>query len=146
MDNAVAQVQTYLHVNGYFTVAEYPIVGSGRHGGYRTVTDLDILAFHFPGAARLVPRLHGRSDGGDREESDPVLGVPTDQADMLIGEVKEGRAQITDAATDPAVLKAALARFGGCPSMNTCQLAETLIRKGRFAFAAPSANGRFWSC
>lgn len=30
-----------------------------------------------------------------------------------------------------AVLEAALARFGCCPSMNTRQLAETLIRKGR---------------
>ena len=43
MDNAVALGQTYLHVNGYFTVAEYPIIASGRHGSYRTVTDLDIL-------------------------------------------------------------------------------------------------------
>jgi hypothetical protein len=131
MDNAVALVQTYLHVNGYFTVAEYPIIGSGRHGGYRAVTDLDILAFRFPGATRLVPRLHGRSESANWEEPDPALGVPTDQADMLIGEVKEGRAQINEAATDPAVLEAALARFGCCPSMNTRQLAETLIRKGR---------------
>lgn len=131
MDNAVALVQTYLHVNGYFTVAEYPIIGSGRHGGYRTVTDLDILAFRFPGATRLVPRLHGRGDGGHREEPDPVLGTPADQADMLIGEVKEGRAQMNEAATDPVVLQAALARFGCCPSMNTRQVAETLLRKGQ---------------
>lgn len=131
MDNAVALVQTYLQVNGYFTIAEYPIVGSGRHGGYRTVTDLDILAFRFPAATRLVPRLHGKTDKVDREEPDPVLGVPSDQADMLIGEVKEGAAQMNEAATDPAVLEAALARFGCCPSMNTRQLAETLIRKGR---------------
>jgi hypothetical protein len=37
MDIAVALVQTYLQLNVYFTVAEYPIIGSGRHGGYRTV-------------------------------------------------------------------------------------------------------------
>ena len=60
MDNVVALVQTYLHVNGYFTIAEYPIIGRGQHGGYRTVTDLDILAFRFPGATRVVPKLHGR--------------------------------------------------------------------------------------
>ena len=131
MDNAVALVQTYLHVNGYFTIAEYPIIGSGRHGGYRAVTDLDILAFRFPGANRLVPKLHGRCDNGDREEPDPVLGVPTDQADMLIGEVKEGRAQMNEGTTDPRVLESALARFGCCPSMNARELAETLIRKGR---------------
>ena len=131
MDNAVALVQTYLHVNGYFTVAEYPIIGSGRHGGYRTVTDLDLLAFRFPGATRLVPRLHGRGDGSaEREEPDPVLGTPADETDMLIGEVKEGRAQMNEAATDPLVLQAALARFGCCPSMSTRQVAEMLLRKG----------------
>lgn len=132
MDNAVALVQTYLHVNAYFTVAEYPIIGSGRHGGYRTVTDLDILAFRFPGATRLVPRLHGRGDDStESEEPDAVLGTPADQADMLIGEVKEGRAQMNEATTDPAVLQAALARFGCCPSMHTRQVAETLLRKGQ---------------
>jgi hypothetical protein len=26
MDNAVALVRAYLHVNGYFTVTEYPVV------------------------------------------------------------------------------------------------------------------------
>ena len=50
---------------------------------------------------------------------------------MLIGEVKEGRAEMNEAATDPAVLQAALAHFGCCPSMNTRQLAETLLRRGQ---------------
>ena len=130
MDNAVALVQTYLQVNGYFTIAEYPIIAGGRHGGYRAVTDLDILAFRFPRATRLVPRADGRGRGIEQEEPDPVLGVPNDQADMLIGEVKEGRAEMNEAATDPAVLQAALARFGCCPSMDTRRLAETLLRKG----------------
>ena len=58
------------------------------------------------------------------------LFVPVDQADMLIGEVKEGRAEMNEAVTDPAVLQAALARFGCCPSMDTSRLAETLLRKG----------------
>jgi len=31
MDNAVALVQAYLRVNGYFTVTEYPVSG-GRAG------------------------------------------------------------------------------------------------------------------
>lgn len=49
MDNAVALVQAYLYVNGYFTVAEYPVLEALKHAGYRTVTDIDILAFRFPG-------------------------------------------------------------------------------------------------
>ena len=140
MDNAVALVQSYLQVNGYFTVAEYPIIASGPHGGYRAVTDLDILAFRFPRATRVVPRLHAHTDtdNDEREDPDPVLGVPVDQADMLIGEVKEGRAEMNEAATNPAVLQAALARFGCCPSMDTQRLTETLLRKG--ATALPSGH------
>ena len=38
MDNAVALVQTYLRVNGYFTVTESPIL-KGSLGQFREVTD-----------------------------------------------------------------------------------------------------------
>ena len=60
MDNAVALVQAYLRINGYFTVTEFPVVESGRSGLHRTATDIDILAVRFRDAARLVPR-HGRA-------------------------------------------------------------------------------------
>ena len=33
MDTAVALIETYLRVNGYFTVAEYPIIETARNGG-----------------------------------------------------------------------------------------------------------------
>jgi hypothetical protein len=36
MDHAVALVQAYLRVNGYFTVSEYPIIVPDGGGGYRT--------------------------------------------------------------------------------------------------------------
>ena len=48
MDHAVALVEAYLRVNGYFTVSEYPVVEARRYGGFRTATDLDILAFASP--------------------------------------------------------------------------------------------------
>ncbi len=32
MDNAVAQVQAYLQVNGYLTVTEYPVLEAARDG------------------------------------------------------------------------------------------------------------------
>jgi hypothetical protein len=41
MDSAVALVQSYLHVNGYFTVAEYPVLEALREGTPRRVTDVD---------------------------------------------------------------------------------------------------------
>lgn len=43
MDNAVSLVRAYLHVNGYFTVCEYPVLEAARRS-YRAVTDLDVLA------------------------------------------------------------------------------------------------------
>ena len=132
MDNAVALVQAYLRLNGYFTVAEYPVVERTRSGGYRTATDLDILAFRFSGAGRLVP-APGRGGAGDDEEHfapDPELGAPAEQADMIVGEVKEGRAVLNAAAIDPAVLRAVFVRFGCCPREEAPELVQRLIRDG----------------
>lgn len=44
MDKAVALVRTYLQLNGYFTVTEYPVIHIGRHGGHHTMTDLAVIA------------------------------------------------------------------------------------------------------
>lgn len=38
MDTAVGLVQAYLRVNGYFTVAEYPVLDATGPGGPRTIT------------------------------------------------------------------------------------------------------------
>jgi len=58
MDNAVALVQAYLRINGYFTVAEFPIL-EGSHGQLHEVTDLDMLAIRFPGARASRWDAHG---------------------------------------------------------------------------------------
>lgn len=134
MDNAVALVETYLRVNGYFTVTEYPVVEAARHGGFRTVTDLDVLAFRFPGAGRLVAGNRGTDSNlsqSDNYRPDEVLGCPGDQADMLIGEVKEGRADLNRGARDPAVLKTVLSRFGCCQPRDVPSVVEVLLNKGR---------------
>lgn len=49
VDTAVALVQTYLQLNGYFTVTEFPVIESSGPGG-RSVTDLDTLAVRFRNA------------------------------------------------------------------------------------------------
>lgn len=131
MDIAVTLVQAYLRVNGYFTVAEYPVLEVAEPGGYRTTTDLDLLAFRFPGAGRLVPR--GRT-GAHEEwifEPDPALGCPSEVPDMLIGEVKEGKAVLNPATRNPDVLRTALARFGCCSPKHAGDVVRTLLRKGR---------------
>jgi len=115
MDHAVALVQSYLQLNGYFTSAESPIIASAGRRGFRTITDIDVLAFRFPSgldAARSVPVRQRAPRGLDTSELDPGLGVTPDLIDMVVGEVKEGRVGINNGARDPEVLKAVISRLG----------------------------------
>lgn len=130
MDSAVALVQTYLRVNGYFTVCEYPIVE--LRGGFQAATDMDVLAFRFPGAERVVPgEDERRRRRHARFQVDPVLHVPADHPDMIVGEVKEGTAEFNRAGRRPDVLAAALARFGCCSGDAAQTLADELVSSGR---------------
>lgn len=122
MDVAVAVVQAYLRVNGYFTVAEYPVLDVAHEPG-RTITDLDILAV----------RLHRAPDptGPADAPLDPALGAAAGAADMIVGEVKEGRPHPNPAMRDPDVLTAALTRFGCCQPADAAELVAELLRTGR---------------
>lgn len=131
MDNAVALVQTYLRVNGYLTVTEYPVVEALPAGGYQAATDLDVLGFRFGHSCTL--RAPIGSDGADAAcemETDPALDVRAGTPDMIVGEVKEGRAVLNRAASDPGVLAAALTRFGCCEPAVAVELAHRLVREG----------------
>ena len=127
MDSAVALVRTYLQINGYFVVTDYPVVELDRRGSARSMTDLDILAVRFPGAGRLVP-------DGDRStiigEIDPELGHPGDCIDLIIGEVKQGGARLNRGAHDPSVMRAALARFGSVDEGRAREVVEDLLARG----------------
>jgi hypothetical protein len=147
MDHAVALVQAYLQLNGYFTSAEYPIMAAAGRNGFRTLTDIDILAFRFPSnvpialpsgeglqaaagptppaAQRGRPTTPVGAGNGDR---DPGLAIPEDQIDLVIGEVKEGRVGINSGARDPEVLKAVIARFGQTADLD--HLVDELLQKG----------------
>jgi hypothetical protein len=131
MDTAVALVQAYLQVNGYFTVVEYPVLEAGRARGARVLTDLDILAFRFPGAGRaLGPSPPSRTVGELAFAPDPELRVSVGHHDMIVGEVKEGRARLNHATRDPMVLMSALARFGCCPPHEAEMAVRRLLREG----------------
>src|SRR5712691_11398113 len=115
MDHAVALVQAYLQLNGYFTSAEYPIIAAAGRNGFRTLTDIDVLAFRFPAGLPspvAAPSRKRTPRGLDLSDIDPGLGVPADSIDMVIGEVKEGRVGINGGARDPEVLKAVIGRLG----------------------------------
>ena len=131
MDTSVALVQAYLHVNGYFTVAEYPVLEAFRGEHARSVTDLDILAFRFAGAGHDVIRGRGRRPlGGRALAPDPILGCPADRPDMIVGEVKEGAARLNPAMRNPVVIEVALARFGCSPPEDAPALARQLLAQG----------------
>lgn len=112
MDHAVALVQAYLQLNGYFTSAEYPIIAGTARNGFRTLTDIDILAFRFPSGQPMARPGKKSPAGLDISGLDPGLGVPKDSIDMIIGEVKEGRVGINTGIRDPDVLKTVVSRFG----------------------------------
>ena len=113
MDHAVALVQAYLQLNGYFTSAEYPIIAAAGRNGFRTLTDIDVLAFRFPSGLPSPASSPKRAPRAlDMSDVDPGLGVPADAIDMVIGEVKEGRVGINTGIRDPDVLKTVVSRFG----------------------------------
>ena len=131
MDTAVALVESYLRINGYFTVSEYPVIEASHDGGYRTVTDLDILGLRLPGAGRQVPQKQ-RNPGQLRIiPPDPELGTVNEHTDMIIGEVKEGHAELNRALSEPPVLREVLTRFGCCTPAEAERTVQELLRKGQ---------------
>ena len=132
MDPSVALVQAYLQINGYFTITEYAVVeAAGRIGNYRASTDLDVLAVRFPGAGHaVVRRPHRRCDEPAEFASDPALALPDDRIDMIVGEVKEGRAELNRGARDPHALEAVLTRFGCCPPASAPTVVADLLQHG----------------
>lgn len=140
MDTAVALVESYLRLNGYFTVIEFQVQHpvAGQPGKFETATDLDVLAVRLPWAAETVLR-HPQRPGEERCEillaEDPALRIARDRPDILIGEVKEGTAELNARLKTPEVLYAALRRVGCCPEEHIAAAADALVRAGEFATA-----------
>jgi hypothetical protein len=127
----VALVEAYLQVNGYFTVAEYPVIELSRRGPPRAATDIDIMAFRFPHAGHEVAAKARTASGTAFFATDPALGCPRGQADMIVGEVKEGQARFNPSARDPLVLATALSRFGCCTVDEAAPLVRSLLGRGQ---------------
>jgi hypothetical protein len=131
MDHAVSLVQAYLQLNGYFTSAEYPIIAAAGRNGFRTITDIDVLAFRFPdGLPAATTKGRKKTPHGlDTSELDPGLGASPESIDMIIGEVKEGRVGINDGVRNPAVLETVLRRLGD-PNIDTDTVVRDLLDRG----------------
>jgi len=131
MDHAVSLVQAYLQLNGYFTSAEYPIIVAAGRNGFRTITDIDILAFRFPNGlpTTSIARRKKTPHGLDTSELDAGLGASPESIDMIIGEVKEGRVGINSGVRDPAVLKTVIRRLGD-PNIDIESVVHDLLDRG----------------
>ena len=93
MDTAVGVVKAYLELCGYLVLAELP-VREAEGGGYRDVTDLNIVAVRFPHPPVGLSR-HVTSPLEVFLGVDPALQVCAEGADVIVGEVKEGHARLT---------------------------------------------------
>ena len=128
MDHAVALVEAYLQLNGYFTSAEYPILARAGRNGAQMITDIDIMAFRFPSG---LPASSGKRAprGLDMSDVDPGLGVSPDAVDMVIGEVKEGRVGINTGIRDREVLRAVISRLGDAAGQED-RIIDDLLENG----------------
>ena len=55
MNAGVSLVRAYLNLNGYFTATDIPVIRQNSKGGYRELTDIDVMGVRFPFAAHVVP-------------------------------------------------------------------------------------------
>lgn len=128
MDNAVGLIRAYLQLNGYFTLAEYPIYEKIGVERFRSVTDLDILAIRFPEVDHVV--VNRASCVPLLSSYDHALGVTPEKCDMLIGEVKEGKARLNSAISRAEVLCTGIMRFGCCDWSAAHRAAKSLCQSG----------------
>ena len=109
MDIAVNLVENYLRLTGYLTLSEWEVQREESDGTYRTLTDVDVMAVRFPGAVS-VGDPHGHTGCTSMVIDDAVLGLEDAMTDVIIGEVKQGPAELNPATKDHAVLHSMLRR------------------------------------
>lgn len=143
MNAGVALVQSYLQLNGFLTVAEQPVIRGLRGGQYSQLTDLDIVGVRFPGAAIVVPRGRPGPQDDLRLKTDPALGLASEAVEVVIGEVKEGKARLNDSARSHDVLYAALVRVGCVPEHRLEGVVAELQSRGE---ARTEGDGRWPPC
>lgn len=109
MDIAVSLVESYLRLTGYLTLSEFEIQARRSNGTFDTITDVDIMAIRFPGEIYA-------GDPHDPEHArlllldDPELRLEADQVDIIIGEVKQGKAEFNPGIKRHEVLHSVLRR------------------------------------
>lgn len=109
MDIAVNLVESYLRLTGYLTLSEFEVQHRDPKGRYKSVTDIDVMAVRMPGAT-YIGDPHGPKDCALVQLADPMLGLEEETIDVIIGEVKQGTAELNPGIKDHAVLHAMIRR------------------------------------
>jgi hypothetical protein len=109
VDIAVNLVESYLRLTGYLTLSEFEVQRRNDEGRFTTVTDIDIMAIRMPGAV-YIGDPHKPADYELLEIHDPALALEDDVVDVIIGEVKQGAAELNAGIKDHAVLHTMLRR------------------------------------
>jgi hypothetical protein len=136
MDPAVGLVRAYLEFSGYFVLTEVP-VRTKRGGHYQDLTDIDIVAVRF--AHRPV------IDSGDEPMSallgnDRRLETPEAGMGIIIGEVKQGRAELNRGLRRQETVSFALRRTGCCPEEHIAEHARRIVRRGSVRMTLPGGD------
>lgn len=140
-DPALALTVAYLRLNGYFLLTEQEL-HIREPVGYRTLTDIDIIALRPPTAPGPV---HHHLGQGVEEclivtDVDPALDIAPGRFDVIVGEVKTAEAQINPALLTPGALHATLRRSGDIYSSPLDQVIDGLIADG--SATTPTARVR----
>lgn len=109
MDIAVNLVENYLRLTGYLTLSEFEVQRRDAQGRFKTVTDIDVMAMRMPGDVYLGDP-HTKQDSEMLLIDDPALELEPDCVDVIIGEVKQGTAELNPGIKDHAVLHSMLRR------------------------------------
>lgn len=103
-------VENYLRLNGYLTLSEFEVQRRVRKGHYKAVTDVDIMAVRFPGDL-FIGDPHSESEAELLLIEDPALELADVTIDVVIGEVKQGPAELNANIKDHSVLHTMLHRI-----------------------------------
>ncbi len=110
MDIAVNLVENYLRLNGYMTLSEFEVQRRDKKGRFKTVTDVDVMGIRFPGDI-YIGDPHQTEDCEMLLIDDPVLELEPDTIDVIVGEVKQGQAELNPGIKDHGVLHSVLRRM-----------------------------------
>jgi hypothetical protein len=109
VDIAVNLVENYLRLTGYMTLSEFEVQRRDSKGRFKTITDVDIMGIRFPGDVYLGDP-HRKADYELLVIDDPVLELESETIDVIVGEVKQGKADLNPGIKDHGVLHSMLRR------------------------------------